>query len=109
MSEQFFSGNVGVNRPYSVSASGQAFTFLLLPAVMPSQLFVWQRNESDWESDMDEKTLIFLPCYFTVLAVLLVSQRVKLGDADTWINSWKEDLPTSIYKVLLVNAEPGPK
>lgn len=44
----------------------------------------------------------------TVLAILLVSQHMKLGDPDTGINSWKQELPTSVYKALLVNVEPGP-
>lgn len=39
MSEKFFSDSVDVNRPYFVPAPGQAFTFLILPAVTPSRFF----------------------------------------------------------------------
>lgn len=83
MSEQFFSDNVGVNRPYSVPTPGHAFTFLILFAVMPYQCSCGNVMNQTEKVTWIKNNVIFTPCYFTVLAVLLVSQHTKLDHADT--------------------------
>lgn len=109
MSEQFFSDNIGVNRPYSVPAPGHEFTFLILFAVMLYQCSCGNAMNQTEKVIWMKHNVIFMPCYFIVLAVLLVSQQTKLDHADTSIIIWKQGLCTSVYKVLLLNAEPGPK
>lgn len=66
---------------YCIPAPGHIFTFLILPVVVPPQLVVWQCKEADWWIDMAGKYLNFLLCHFTVLAVLLILQYMKLGEA----------------------------